>query len=368
MIQRKALSMLLFALLVVVFPHPALPEQPPDLKKNPVYSAYDFSRNKKTVIFGNQPLAVPVGVIGEVMKRDRILRRALKSAGWDIRFHSFLKGADINSFLVLGDIDAAMGGDMPTITTAATSDIVIAALAKQSFSSIIAKGQVLISDLAGRRIGYPAGSTAHYGLLIALSSVGMKESDVRMVPLDVNEMSEALAGNSIDAFTAWEPIPTIALGKHRDFAVVQRFLNSSYLYFARNFTQGNPKIAEEVVASFVRSLRWMRASSKNLLQAAEWTIQAGETLQGKPYGATAQQIAEITKSDILEIASSPEIPARLYERDGPVHKAFDFLKQQGKIGQPVTWERVRGSFDAALVKKVVADSALYRLEKFDYEF
>ncbi len=48
-----------------------------------------------------------------------------------------------------------------------------------------------------------------------LSSEGFSESDVELVPMDVEHMIEALDSRTISAFAAWEPTPTIASQTHR---------------------------------------------------------------------------------------------------------------------------------------------------------
>ena len=45
---------------------------------------------------------------------------------------------------------------------------------------------MLIKDLRGKLIGYPFGSNAHYALLQTLSAAGLRETDVHLVRLNVN--------------------------------------------------------------------------------------------------------------------------------------------------------------------------------------
>ena len=71
----------------------------PDRAGHPIYSKYHFDRSGRIINFGVQPLYLPTGLISEAMKRDRVLQKALKDLGVEIRYYPFLKGDDVNFFL-----------------------------------------------------------------------------------------------------------------------------------------------------------------------------------------------------------------------------------------------------------------------------
>jgi len=129
-------------------------------------------------------------------------------------------------FMILGQsagtaavlaIKVGIGGDMPTLSAAANFGVHVVALAQQGFCSIVAREEMLMKELRAKRIAYAFGSNAHYALLQSLASAGLREEDVRLIPLDVTEMPSALAEGAIDAFSAWEPTPTIALAKQDSY-------------------------------------------------------------------------------------------------------------------------------------------------------
>ena len=338
-----------------------------DLASHPIYSKYQFDRNGKVANLGSQPLAVPSGVIGEVMLHDKILKKALATRGWEFRNHGFFKGQDANFFFQRGDIDLVVAGDWPTITLAASQDILVVGLVKQSFSSLLAKDAHQIGQLKGKRIGVALGSTAHYGLLIALTDAGLKETDVTLVPTENMEMIEAMNQGRIDAFSCWEPATTNALRIHPELKVVQRFMNSSYFSVSKEFARNNPEVTEQLVAAYVRALRWMRQSDTNLMQAVDWMLAAGELLLGKPTGLSPQDIAKTTTNDLLKIAHSPAVPRNDLAENGSVRRAFAFLQGQGKIPSDTSWEKIAASFDRTLIDKILANPKKYQLLQFDYE-
>ncbi len=340
----------------------------PDYANHPLYAKYQFGgKGAKVVDLGTQPQGVPIGIVGATLGHDRLLRSALKGQGWEFRTHSFLKGVDSNFFFQRGDLDVALTGDWPTFTLAAVWDIQVLGLAKQGFSSVIAKGPRQMTDLKGKRIASPPGSSAHYGLLVGLDSVGLKESDVTIVPMEANELSEALAQGKVDAFAAWEPVPNNALRTHPEFSVVQRFMNNSYVYLSADFARQNPEIAELVTAAYVRALRWMREDRTNLLRAIDWALQDAGQMLGKPSTLASEDMVRTTTDDLLKIAASPVVPRQDLAANGSIHRAFTFLQAQGKIAATVPWAKIEQSFDTTLTDKVLAEPERSKILAFDYD-
>jgi ABC-type taurine transport system substrate-binding protein len=337
-----------------------------DLSKHPVYSGYNFGKEDHVIDFATQPLASTMGVITELMRRDRILGAELKGQGIELRFHPFYKGVDINFFVRRGDIEIATLGDTPAITIASTYDAILAALTKQGYSSLIARKEMQITELKGRKIGYPAGSTAHFNLLIALYTAGMKESDVVHVAMEVNELPGAIEKGIIDAFSAWEPIPSAVLAKHREYAVVQKFLNSSYLAFTKSFVINHHGETALLMASYLRALRWMKKDEKNLFMAATWQQNALLKFQKKPSDSTVEQVSEILKREVLQIAEAPYIPLNDFDKNGNIFKAFEFLKSKGMIPQTVDWKKLKANLDRDIMAEVLSKPKKYKLDDFDY--
>ncbi len=99
-----------------------------DLRNHPIYKDYHFSQDNTVLDIGIQPLWVPTSIISEVMKRDNILREEMTSLGYSLNFYPFLKGNDVNFFMRSGDLEIGMGGDMPTLSLAASYDIEIVSI------------------------------------------------------------------------------------------------------------------------------------------------------------------------------------------------------------------------------------------------
>ncbi len=338
----------------------------PDLSDHPIYSKYKFNNTENVINLGVQPNYSPTGFITEVMKRDTVLRKDLSALGVEVCYYSFLKGGDVNYFLRKGDIDVGIGGDMPAVTAAATMDVIVPALIQQGFTSIVANRFMLIKELRGKKIGYALGSNAHYALLKALSTARLTEEQVRLVPMEANEMPEALHSGEIAAFSAWEPTPAITLIKYPESLVIHRYLSSGYIYFTKTFSDKYPEIVLQIIAAEVRALRWMQRNRKNLLRASEWVLQAAESLTNQKSKLTIEQNAALAKKDILGIASAPIIPQSDLRQNGPLHTEFEFLKTLDKIPASASWEKVQKSFDFQIMIDVIKHSKKHKLNEFNY--
>jgi len=345
-----------------------LSAQPPDLSKHPVYSKYQFNNTDNVINLGTQPLYMPTGLITETMKRDIILRKALKKLGIEIRFYSFLKGADVNHFLKSGDLDAGIGGNMPVISAAAILDVYIPILVQQGFVSIIANRYMLLEELRDKRIAYAYGSNAHYALLNALALRGIDESQVKLIPMDMLEMPDALTSGRVDAFSAWEPTPFITLKKYKNTETIHRSLSSGYMYLLNNYSYKYADVVHEILAAEIRAVKWMQTSRQNLTQASKWFLQASYELTGLNYDLSMVDIAQLFMKDFISMTAIPYLPENYLMENGALQREFEFLKKINKIPSSVNWEKVRNSFDSGfLIDEIIENSEKYRLDEFKYD-
>jgi hypothetical protein len=225
---------------------------------------------------------------------------------------------------------------------------------------------MLISELRGRNIGYAFGSNAHYALLRSLASDGLNEMNVNLVPMEVTQMPEALHAGKVDAFSAWEPTAAITLIKYPESVTIHRCLSTGYMYFTKALLEKHPEAVRQIVASEIRAIQWAQNDKQNLLQASEWTIQAGESLTGWSIELSVEENASLAEGDILGLSSAPIIPRCDLETNGLLYMEFEFLKTLGKIPASSNWEEVRNSFDWQIISMVLSDSKKYSLNEFNY--
>lgn len=316
------------------------------------------------VRIGVQPLGYPAAMVGSVLGRDAILKRELARRGHMVQFIPFRKGNDMVE-LMGKSLSAGLLGDMPTIRMAARTEICVAGLIKSTFTSVVGSKVALSGQLKGKRVGYSEGSSAHHTLLQALASVGLTDRDLKLVPLDVDAMPDALEQGRIDAFSGWEPATTIALARSNEARVLFRGASSDFFILSRELVRDDPDGALEVVASLVRALNWMRKSSANLRQAALWAARDGEAMSRAATRLTPSQAMEIAHRELLDVPAAPVIPRRSGQSQ-PLSEQFNFLKSLGKIPKDASLQSLDRAFAYDGLQRVLKSPRRYRLGQFDY--
>lgn len=104
------------------------------------------------------------------------------------------------------------------------------------------------------------------------------------------------------------------------------------------------------------------------MRASFWSHKAGEDLSGKKLAFSIKENAELAQKDIIGLSSIPRISAKHLKQEGPLHKEFKFLKELGKIPVSVRWDKVRSSFNLQIIKEIIANKKIYKLNEFKYEF
>jgi ABC-type taurine transport system substrate-binding protein len=330
------------------------------------FDKYDLSPSKGHVDIGVQPMAYPLAFISSTMQRDRTLRSDLKGLGLALRPFSFRKGNDMVELLGGGKLEFALLGDMPTVNTLVRTPTAIAGLGKRNFSSVVSRDYSQIESLKGKRIGYSAGSSSHLVLLRGLKAARMQETDVTLVAMEPSQMPDALENGTIDAFSAWEPTPSISIARNSKNRAIYRGMSTDWVVVSQEFADQQPQAALLLVASYARAINWMRAASANVERAGGWVLGDGESFTAQPRSVSLAKAVEIARKDLLEVPGAPAVPAKV---DGmaPLTREFDFLQQQGRIPAGVGVDRVTQAFAYTGLKQVQADPKKYRLFVYDYD-
>jgi sulfonate transport system substrate-binding protein len=169
---------------------------------------------------------------------------------------------------VLRGMDLVALGNYSGNATKLGSDATMALIARDD--SGIKKGD--LSSLKGKRIAASFGTINHLYILALLEKAGLTPQDVTLVNTPPPDMTVALLSKGIDAFSAWDPWPIVALKDVPGAIEVIRGGDViSYLGFnvaTRSWVEKNGETIEKFLAALSEADKWMRANPKQAAQIA----------------------------------------------------------------------------------------------------
>lgn len=119
-------------------------------------------------------------------------------------------------------------------------------------------------DLAGKRLGYGAGSSNQYALYNWLKMGGVPQSKVTLVNLQPPEIVAALLGGTIDVGFTWEPFLSTAVQKSNGQITMvegQRLYSSRLLLISRmQWAKENPEPIARLLRSLISAADWMKSN------------------------------------------------------------------------------------------------------------
>ena len=171
------------------------------------------SAGKPTLVIGQQSS----GIVSLV--RDS---HALDGAAYNVKWAVFPFGPPLVAAAAAGQIDLGDVGDVPPLNGAAKTPgfkVVAAELPAKDGQAgdylIVPKDSPIktLADLRGKKVGFPAGSSAHGFLLNAVQSVGLGPDSVTFVNLAPSALQSAFASGQLDAASLWNPQVTLDVQK-----------------------------------------------------------------------------------------------------------------------------------------------------------
>ncbi|TSK07162.1 MAG: hypothetical protein FPO08_11125 [Geobacter sp.] len=317
-----------------------------------------------------QPLASPGGALAAALQRDRILREALARQGFQLTMLPVRDGGEAITQLSQGRSALATMGDMPFIKAVASGmPLYAVALLKQNYVSVIGPRGMMATDLKGKRIGNAFGTTGHFALMKTLAGSGLSEADAVLVPMEVNEMEDALLKGSIDAYAAWAPTPELTLARYPDrFTAIGKQKSIAFLAMSAKVADLHPEVPRLVAAALTRALMWGGRDRGALEKMARWNAADIAALNGKPLpqGAQARLVQDL-RSDLKAVGRIPRIPRGIEADGSSLCDEFLFLKKLGKVPASVQWSALKGSFRFEYLDQVMKNPKQYRITRFDYD-
>lgn len=277
-----------------------------------------------------------------------------KQLGIKVKIVKFDSGKDVNIALAAGSIDASELGSNPTalgIGNGLNYDVIYIGDIIGSAESLVVKNNAnvnSVSQLKGKKIAVPFASTSHYSLLNALKQAGLKESDVKLLDLEPNDIHAAWKRGDIDAAYVWYPV-----------------LNN--LVKDGKILTGSDKLAKQgiITADLVVARRDFAKSNKNLVVRYIKALNQANDLD--------QKNKEQSIKDISEILNISESDAK-FQRNGfewidgkkqlskeylgenianVLKNTADFLKEQGSIKKSPTLKEYKDHVQTKYLKEAL---------------
>jgi NitT/TauT family transport system substrate-binding protein len=137
-----------------------------------------------------------------------------KEAGVDVKFEwmDYLPSMDAFAGGKVDAVTMTNGDALVTGANGGKSKFILLTDYSNGNDMIVAKpGIKSLKDLKGKKVGLEVTLVEHLLLLKGLEKMGMKQSDVTLVPTPTNETPQTLASGQVDAIGAWYPVSQQAL-------------------------------------------------------------------------------------------------------------------------------------------------------------
>ncbi|MET0513894.1 MAG: NrtA/SsuA/CpmA family ABC transporter substrate-binding protein [Nitrospiraceae bacterium] len=137
--------------------------------------------------------------------------KLFEKAGLAPEYVPFVAGPPMLEATKNGNIDVAIVKILPFLTGLSQGmDWVMIGIGSEGAYSeglVVRKDSNIDSpaDLKGKRIGYFAGSSAHYGLIMTLRQHGISRHQVKLLDMPPENQMAALINGDLDAAMVWEP-------------------------------------------------------------------------------------------------------------------------------------------------------------------
>lgn len=135
-----------------------------------------------------------------------------KELGVKVNWRSFDTGVAMSAAAAAGDVQFLISQGVPPFVTATSAGqdlkaVDISVTYSENDNCVVRKDLEItkdnVADLAGKKVGVPLGTAAHYGLLKQLEHFGIDVATLQVVDLAPPDGAAAIAQGNIDVFCGW---------------------------------------------------------------------------------------------------------------------------------------------------------------------
>ena len=307
----------------------------------------------KSLVIGYQAVPNPQTVVKQMGWHEKAL-------GVPVEWIKYDSGRHVNEALAEGSIDIGLVGTSPA-AAAISEGIPIEVIwihdiigDSEALAVRKASGIDKITDLAGKVVAAPFGSTTHYHLMLSLRLANIKSGELKIINLEPPEMPAAWKRGDIDGAFVWEP--TLSKLLEQDGRVlfssrqlVERgFPTADLCVVRKEFATKYPSVVITYLKNLDRAVRLYRSRPEEAAAAV-----------AKQLGLSTEQAARQMKG--LIFATGEEQLSGKYVGDMQLHFGLytllkdtaDFLEEAKQIESSPPWPVFMRAVSASYVQKIV---------------
>ena len=240
-----------------------------------------------------------------------------KNMNTEIQWLQFPSGAAALTALASRQVDIIRMGSSPTVAGIARKlpiDVIAVAELISTSERLIARKPIrTISDLKGKRVAYPPGSTAHYALMAALKVNNVAAADLTLLSMDPADMLAAWRRGDIDAAYVWGPFTqSMEAAGGTEILTTEQLQKDGYSIFntyvvRKEFAEQYPEQVVAFLKTFQQANDMYRNDKEAMIKLVAKHLDQDEdqvrsTLEGLSTPGYAEQIAMLGDGGVVASA------------------------------------------------------------------
>lgn len=216
-------------------------------------------RDKVTIGVADQVLSAPLIIAAE--------KGYFADEGLEVTIKNYSFGRVCIEKMFAGEVDLATVAQMPIVMNSFKRDdfLIIAQFAYNYDDSKIVVRKDKISkgsDLKGKKIGTPFGTSAHFFLDIYMNYCNVPKTSVEVINLLAENLPDAMKNGQVDAISSFEPYAYETLQRLQDNAMrmekVELFKEIFNLVGTKDFVNNHPETLKKVLRSIDRGITFIK--------------------------------------------------------------------------------------------------------------